>query len=205
MRRLALAAALLAGPTVAQPVDSLATPTPVEPAIALDAAARSPRGAVLRALAVPGWGQLYNRQPLKAPVAAAGVVVAAVYLADRQRQYVLYRRASVVAGCAQDPGDADDPDRLTFCAEAVPQYQNAFDTVNAGRTTPLTFAALRSVRAEARGQRDVGVVVVLAAYALQALDAYVTAELADFDVSEDLSIRVGPPVGAGALSVRVRL
>lgn len=205
MRRLALAAALLAAPALAQPVDSLATPTPVAPALEIESDPRTPRGAVLRSLAVPGWGQLYNGQPLKAPVAAAGVVAAALYLVDRQRQYVLYRRATVVAGCLQDPGGADDPDRLALCQEAEAEYQDEYDQLNAGRTTPLTFSTLRSVRAQARSQRDIGVVVVLAAYALQALDAYVIAELADFDVSEDLSVRLGTPVGGHALSVRVRL
>ncbi len=33
---------------------------------------KSPRGAMLRSLALPGWGQLYNRQPIK-----AGLVIAA--------------------------------------------------------------------------------------------------------------------------------
>jgi len=47
--------------------------------------------------------------------------------------------------------------------------------------------------------------VVAVAYALQALDAYVAAELLGFDVSEDLSLGVGPAAGGGALSLRVRL
>ena len=46
---------------------------------------------------------------------------------------------------------------------------------------------------------------MLAAYALQALDAYVSAELADFDVSEDLSLRVAPSPAGPTLGLRVRL
>ncbi|HLG94515.1 MAG TPA: DUF5683 domain-containing protein, partial [candidate division Zixibacteria bacterium] len=33
---------------------------------------RSPSGALLRSLAVPGWGQLYNKKPLKAVIVAGG-------------------------------------------------------------------------------------------------------------------------------------
>ena len=58
---------------------------------------------------------------------------------------------------------------------------------------------------QARGQRDIGGVVVLAAYALQVLDAYVSAELADFDVSEDLSLRIVPEPAAPGLGLRIRL
>ena len=59
------------------------------------------------------------------------------------------------------------------------------------------------VRDRARGQRDVGVLIVGVAYAVQALDAYVAAQLADFDVSEDLSLRLAPE--RGGLALRVRL
>ena len=51
--------------TLAQP-DSVRTDTAWSP---------SPTGAVLRSLAVPGWGQLYNDQPVKAGV-VAGLEVA---------------------------------------------------------------------------------------------------------------------------------
>ncbi len=43
---------------------------------------KSPRGAILRSLAVPGWGQYYNRQYFKAALAfgaEAGLVATAIY------------------------------------------------------------------------------------------------------------------------------
>ncbi|MDZ7363717.1 MAG: DUF5683 domain-containing protein [candidate division KSB1 bacterium] len=43
---------------------------------------KSPRGAMLRSLAVPGWGQYYNRQYFKAALvfgAEAGLVATAIY------------------------------------------------------------------------------------------------------------------------------
>lgn len=211
MRALFAAALLGALPLAAQPADSLARPAPPAGLEAPTDSGRSPRGAVVRALLLPGLGQVYNRQPVKAPVATALVAGAAVYFADRQRQYVFYRRAAAVAGCLVDdgrpaaPGDAIDPERLAFCADAVERYADEYAEVNAGRATPFSFDQLRSVRSQARGQRDVGAVVVLAAYALQALDAYVSAELAGFDVSEDLSIGLDPTAGPTGLAVRVRL
>ena len=40
------------------------------------------------------------------------------------------------------------------------------------------------------------------AYGLQALDAYVSAELADFDVSEDLSLHLAPTSTGPAATLR---
>ncbi|WP_412063420.1 DUF5683 domain-containing protein [Rubrivirga sp. IMCC45206] len=204
MGRIAWAALLLAtaAPLAAQPLDSLATRLDT-PTLADTVAGPTARGAVLRALALPGFGQVYVGQRAKAPFAFAFVAGAAVYFVTRQRQYLRYRRASVVAGCLVDDGSADDDaDRIALCAAAGADYQDEYDAVNEGLATPATFIAIRSVRETARGQRDVGALVVLAAYALQALDAYVAAELSDFDVSEDLSIGVRPESGQLALRLR---
>lgn len=48
--------------------------------LALEQARRSPTGAMWRSLAAPGWGQIYNRQYLKAPIFMAGES-ASLYLA----------------------------------------------------------------------------------------------------------------------------
>src|SRR5690625_7897691 len=57
----------------------------------------SPRGALWRAAAVPGWGQAYNRQYYKLPVVYGGLA-GLVYLAvTRHQLYHLYREAYWVA------------------------------------------------------------------------------------------------------------
>jgi hypothetical protein len=202
---LALALALgLATAVPAQVADSLAA-TPGAAAPDSLGGGRTPRGAVTRALILPGLGQLYNRQPVKAPVATALVVGAVVYFVDRQRQYTLYRRATAYAGCVETPGDPEtSPDRVETCVVPLAEYGDEFDAA-AERVASPTFSTLRSIRSRARGQRDIGGAVVLAAYALQALDAYVSAELADFDVSEDLSLGLDPTPAGPALGLRVRL
>ena len=200
---LGLAALALAtgSPVAAQPLDSLATPAPIAATAAppdTSASVRTPRGAITRALLVPGLGQVYNRQPVKAPFAAALVVGAVVFAADRQRQYLQYRRATVYAGCLQDP-DSDE-DRVALCTEVAPDYVDEWTALG-----EPAFATVSGVRDRARGQRDVGFLVVGVAYALQALDAYVAAELADFDVSEDLAVIVRPGPGPPTVALRLRL
>lgn len=209
MRRGALRLAALAGVlvTVASgPVaraqiapDSAAGAAPVVAPLQADSAGPSPRGAVVRAIAVPGWGQVYTGQWLKAPLAVAGVAGAVSYLVFNQRRYVLYRRATVFAGCQDQPPDPDG-DRFELCTDVAPSYEDEWEELGS-----RGFATLAPIRDRARGSRDIAVVVVGLAYAVQALDAYVSAQLSDFDVSEDLAVGLAPTPEGGLLAVRVRL
>lgn len=195
MRALVLLAGLLVvGSADAQPLDSLSTPT-----LPASVDVRTPRGAVTRALLVPGLGQVYNRQPVKAPIAAALVVGGVAYAVNRQRRYIRYRRATVFAGCAQESIPDDREVFAQVCADEAPGYEDEWQALG----SPV-YSAIQPIRDRVRGQRDVSVLVVAVAYAFQALDAYVAAELADFDVSPDVVVRVaGPESPAVSLSIRL--
>ena len=156
----------------------------------------TPGGTLRRALLVPGWGQVHVGQPLKAPVVVAALGGAAAYLVIVQRRTTLFRRAALYGGCL------DEPDRPvcedTDLAALLPAYVEA-------RGETVGTATLRTRRDDARGARDLAVVGVAAVYALQALDAYIAAQLLGFDVSDDLSLRVRPAPRGGSLALRVRL
>ena len=199
VRRVALALGLAwSGGAAAQ----VPAPPAPPPAAADTSGLPSPGGAVLRAVAVPGWGQVYAGQPLKAPVALALVGGAVAFAVDRQRQYLLFRRAAFYAGCVGvDPEDRTDGG-AACTPEAVEAARDEWEALG----EPEYVSAARGIagsRNQARGQRDVAVLLVGVAYAVQALDAYVAAQLAGFDVSEDLSVRVAPE--RGGLALRVRL
>lgn len=174
----------------------VAAPPPPVPTAVDSSGLPSPSGAVIRAVAVPGWGQVYAGQPLKAPFALAAVVGAAAYAVNRQQQYLLYRRATLYAGCV------DFPDRVNFDEVCTPETLDATRDEWEELEQP-DFARVSPIRDRARGQRDVAVLIVGVAYAVQALDAYVASQLAGFDVSEDLSLRVAPEAGGVALRVRL--
>lgn len=205
-------------PTARPPANRLpadgrtASPRPAVVAPVDTAASRTARAAVTRALLVPGLGQLYNGQPVKAPIAAALVVGAVAFAVNRQQQYTTYRRATVFAGCRANPGvvvnpetgavTVTSPDRVELCTETAPDYQDEWEELGS-----RPFANVRPIRDRARGQRDVAVLIVAVTYAVQALDAYVFAKLSDFDVSEDVAVGLAPGLGTGppTLSVRVAL
>lgn len=149
----------------------------------------SPRGALLRSLAVPGWGQFYNGDYLKIPVVVGGLGTLVASVVVQNNHAILYRRAAIYADCS-----APTPPLPPSACEGFPSYQDEYE-----RAGSPSASAARSIRDTARRNRDLLILVSVLAYALQALDAYVSAHLADFDVSEDLSLQIAPtPVGPAA-------
>lgn len=80
----------------------------------------------------------------------------------------------------------------------------AYDAAVLGGATSVELAQLRARRETYRNNRDLAGLVFVAAYAIAALDAYVGAELYDFDVSPDLSMGVGPSA-SHLMAVNLRL
>lgn len=147
----------------------------------------SPRGALWRAAAIPGWGQLYNRQYVKMPFVYAGLgllITSVIYNNDR---YLLYRHAWLYA---------TQP-------ELYPQYEDEARPfsrlIEAGQSV-----LLRQQRDVFRRNRDLSYIGIGLFHGLTILDAYVSAHLRDFDIDEDLSVRVGPAFMQGP-GVRAQL
>ncbi|SHK83911.1 DUF5683 domain-containing protein [Rhodothermus profundi] len=135
----------------------------------------SPNGALWRALVLPGWGQIYNRQYWKVPFVYAGLGGLAALAHFLNERYLLYRHAYLYA----------------IAPEQYPQYREAgerFRTViEAGRAD-----LLRLQRDRYRRNRDLTYIALGLWYGLTVLDAYVHAHLYDFDVSENLQVSVFP-------------
>ena len=199
LRVLACALGLAAAvPAAAQPVrtDSAIAPVPGPDTAAPvpDATEARVRGAVLRSLTLPGWGQVYNGDTYKAPFALGLVVGAGAFAYVQQDRYLLYRRAAYYANCLEVP---DRP-----ACEGFESRQAAYEEAGGSQSQAANYERTRD---SARGNRDIGIVVFLGAYALQSLDAYVGANLSNFDVTEDLSVHVRPGPRESELAVRVRL
>lgn len=134
----------------------------------------SPRSVMFKSLMIPGWGQIENGQIWKVPIVYglfAGVAVYTVYLND---MYQDYRAAfyNTTQGADTDFKFGPTPERL--------------EGINSNQ--------LQSARNSFRNQRDFMFVVMGLAYGLNVLDAYVFAHMRSFDVSDDLSARVGPAI-----------
>ncbi|MFT5142124.1 MAG: hypothetical protein ACI80V_001409 [Rhodothermales bacterium] len=155
---------------------------------------RSPKGALRRAMVIPGWGQIYNRQFLKLPILYAGMGVFLASAIQGNTDYLLYRRAFQYKAHQErvDAGLATENPALGFQAE----YEQIVAEFG-----PISSNPLETRRDNFRRNRDLSILGIGAFWALGVLDAYVTAHLSDFDVGEDLTMRIEPHLaGVAALA-----
>jgi hypothetical protein len=177
-------------------VDSAAAPAAapapllrVEPAEARP----SPGGALRRSLVLPGWGQVYVGKPVRAAVVVALLAGLGTGTVLANGRYVRLRHAYLYV--SREDADPGTPD-------ADNEYARYLQTWLDAGALPAT--TVRSQRDGARSRRDLVVLGTALAYALQALDAYVGAHLAGFDVSEDLSLHVGSAPDGPAATLTLR-
>jgi len=146
----------------------------------------SPRGALWRTAAVPGWGQYYNRQYYKIPFVYAGLAGLGFRIFDTNRQYGLFRRAALFK-------NENDP-REQYEAE----YREAARELTGRSDADVGANQLRQLRDKFRRQRDLAILGTGLFYALTLLDAYISAHLLTFDVDDDLAVRMHPTGAFGA-------
>jgi len=143
----------------------------------------TPRRALWRAAALPGWGQVYNRQYLKLPFVYAGLGGIVYNAVRNQNRYRLYRRANQFA-----VGRDENPDGENPFAQYEPQYNEVLREIGQGASANL----IRQQRDAYQRQRNLMIVGTGVFYALTIVDAYVSAHLLTFDVGDDLSMQVHP-------------
>ncbi len=160
----------------------------------------SPSRVVRRALVAPGWGQLTNRQPVKAVAVWGGLAAAGTGVGVSHVQYLRLRHAALYRRCETDPAPNVCTGIDGFADEAA-------------RYPGVSAATLRGLRDGARRRRDLFLLGTATVYALQALDAYVSAHLRLFDDGSDLSVGLATPGsfpgdlpgGDPGLALRLRL
>ena len=140
----------------------------------------NPVRATWLALIIPGGGQIYNRKYWKLPIFYGGF-----------------------AGCAY---------ALTWNGKMYRDYFNAYRDVANGNLTSSNVTdlippayleqvsqtqlveTLRRRKDTYRRYRDLSIFAFIGVYLLSVIDAYVDAELSNFDITPDLSMRVEPAV-----------
>lgn len=133
-----------------------------------------PNKSLWLALTFPGAGQIYNRKYWKLPIiygGAVGVAYAISYYGGYYNDYMSGYR---------DYMDSDP--NTNYHLELIPI---GYPVSNAGTYVKNRVNSYRRYR-------DIFIVVGVVVYALSVIDAYVDAQLADFDISTDLSMKVRP-------------
>ncbi len=130
----------------------------------------------------PGAGQVYNQSYWRLPF-VMGLFATTIYVYDwNNRGYQRFKQAYTLRL------DYDNnPDN--YPNGSVDEFGGAYSA-----------SLLQSYRDSYRRNRDYAVILTLGVYLLQVMDAHVDAHLKDFDISDDLTMRVQPTINYYSLS-----
>lgn len=125
-----------------------------------------PQRAALLSAVLPGLGQIYNGHVWKLPILYGGAALFGTWISYNNRLYQIFKN-----------------DELT--------------TINFGKSklrSPPDENFVRRNRETFRRNRDYAVIITSLFYLLNIVDAHVSAHLKEFEVNEDLSMKVSPHV-----------
>lgn len=142
----------------------------------------SPRKAAIMSAIMPGLGQIYNKKYWKVPIVYAAVGIPAGLFIYNKNWYDRTRYAlAVVVNKSYN-----NPDSL---ARVHSRLRPLVDLKAEG--------SLLNYRNEFRKNMDYSILFGLLFWGLNIVDATVDAHLKDFDISEDLSLRIKPAILSG--------
>lgn len=168
--------------------DSIKTPVPVE------SPKLSPKKASIYAALFPGLGQIYNRKYWKLPIVYGGYVGLIYIFGWNNNNYNDYAQAyRTIAPFSS----------TTNMPAADKQYLIDFiknPSINLDNPSHFSYAvtSLKGGKDFFRRNRDLTIIAIAALHILSIIDASVDANLFDFDISNDLTLKVQPaPVDLG--------
>jgi hypothetical protein len=134
-----------------------------------------PSTAAILSTILPGAGQVYNRSFWKVPVVYGGFAVIAYGIHFNHGRYTDFRDAYKIRL-------KDDPDNLDPYHPSVPNDLPKY----------AHESQLLAQREYYRRNRDLFIISSVVLYALNIVDAYVDAHLKEFEISDDLSLKIQP-------------
>ncbi len=147
----------------------------------------NPKTAYLAAAVFPGFGQFYNRQYWKLPIVYGGLMGCAYAVTWNNKVYQDYKTAyfALMEDAQNDP-KGENPDSWDDSWQAYTN-SSATDLHNTQFQNRL-----KSRKDYFRRYRDLSIIIGVGLYLIFVADAYVDAQMFDFDVSPDLSFRFTP-------------
>lgn len=129
---------------------------------------------------VPGLGQIYNRKYWKLPIVYGALVGCGFAIGLNSKSYNDYKIAyrDILTG------------QGTSYLDMLPEGYTI--ATMGGMSNYKSY--LNNMQTSYRRYRDISIVVTAVVYALSLIDAYVDAQLYDFDISPNLSMNVRPQI-----------
>lgn len=157
-----------------------------------------PHKATLYSAILPGAGQVYNKKYWKLPLVYAAIGIPAyTYFYNKSWYQKCQYALSVAVSVAGNPTGPDNLPQSTKDSLAAVTPAQLQTLAAAGETTSIVNA-----RNEFRKNQDYSALFFLIFWGLQIVDATVDAHLRDFNVTDDLSLRIKPAIipGPGYIS-----
>jgi hypothetical protein len=177
------AAPALGTPGQADPADTVSIEPPSFKFIPFREWSRPAKAAFFSAI-FPGLGQAYNRKYWKMPILYGGIGVIGYYVVYNNKMYNDFDEALRIR-------TDNDPTTIDQFADKYPNVQQ-----------------LQRGRVVFRRYRDLSIIMLVGAHALNILDAHVDAHLRDFDIGDDLSFKIKPqllPIAGNQISPALTL
>ena len=149
----------------------------------------NPAKAVWLGTIFPGGGQIYNRSYWKLPIVYGGLMGCAYAVMYTSDQYMAYKEAyRDIYYDIQNSTVSNDPSK-SYIAILPDGY-----TINNLGGVSAYQKRLADWQNTTRRYRDLSIAAMALVYALTIVEAYVDAQLFDFDISPDLSLNLYPQV-----------
>ncbi len=148
-----------------------------------------PVRAVWLGAVVPGLGQIYNRSYWKVPIVYGGFMGCVYVITWTNDQYIGYKNAyRDIYFDIRDGKVSNDPGK-SYIAILPEGY-----TIDRMGGSTAYSNRLKEWQNRSRRNRDLAIAATAIVYALTLVDAYVDAQLFDFDISTDLSLNMYPNI-----------
>ncbi len=159
----------------------------------------SPHKASLYSMILPGLGQAYNKKYWKIPILYAGIGVTVYAINWNSKSYVKYKNGfrdfSLFYDYKYQSDDLETPIPKPEGNSYEDIYVKGFDYENSSSAFDEWFKTkLQNRKDSYKHDRDLCYIILAGIYLLNIIDATVDAHLSNFNVTDDLTLRVKPTV-----------
>lgn len=137
----------------------------------------------------PGAGQIYNRSYWKLPIVYGAFMGCGYAVGWTNNRCTNYKNAYIDLYADIEAGTVTEDPSKSYIAVIPDGY--SLSSVGGASTWMNTLKNQQSVW---RRYRDYSILATVVVYALTLIDAYVDAQLFDYDISPDLSLNVEPQI-----------
>ena len=137
----------------------------------------------------PGAGQIYNQSYWKLPIVYGAFMGCGYAISWNQNRYSSFKTAYLDLYADIDAGTVTEDPSKSYIA-VIPEGYNLDRVGGASRW----LSTLQNQQNIYRRYRDYSILATVVVYALTLIDAFVDAQLFDYDISPDLTLNVEPQI-----------